>query len=106
MESQIIAVANQLIQQGKKPTVALVRAKLTQRVAMPILLNTLNKIASLTPEQLNELSADTAKPAMKSPFKSNNLAELSAQVIELQNEVSQLKQQLSVISQQLGLPPQ
>lgn len=55
MEHQIIAIANQLIKNGKKPTVAMVRAKLTQRVAMPLLLRTLQKIESMTPAQIAEL---------------------------------------------------
>jgi len=104
MEHQIIAVANQLIQNGKKPTVALVRAKLSCRVAIPVLLQTLQKIESLSPAQLNELAGED-KPTtdIDSQPPSDDVAALTTKVDHLQQEVALLKQQLNAINKQLGL---
>lgn len=38
---EIIAIANQLANQGKKPSVALVKNKLSQQVPLPLLISTL-----------------------------------------------------------------
>jgi len=107
MEHQIIAIVNQLIQNGKKPTVALVRAKLTSHVAMPILLRTLHKVESLTPAQISALVDDSSQSTPKSSQATpNEISVLNAKVDQLQDQVTQLQQQLNDITTQLGLNSQ
>lgn len=101
MEDQIIAVANQLIKKGKKPTVAMVKAKLTQQVALPLLLKTLQKIESMTPEQIAELASEGLPLQSDETTDDNELTTMRQQIIQLNQEVAQLKQQISNIEQSL-----
>jgi len=107
MEHQIIAVANQLIKNGKKPTVAMVRAKLTQHVPMPLLLRTLQKLESMTAAQIAELvtespGANPTKNPANSDAKDDELAALKQQVNALHNEVALLKQELKQQSNEIA----
>jgi ubiquinone biosynthesis protein UbiJ len=107
MERQIIAIANQLIQKGKKPTVATVKAKLTQPVAMPLLLRTLQKFGSMTQEQIAELVCEQPISVPASDNAQNNeLAALKQQVNQLHSDVARLKQQLNDIENLLKRAPE
>lgn len=94
MEKQIIAIANQLKQQGKKTSVALVRSKLTGRVSIPILLKTLQQFETMTQVDIDRIVADSP---IKKPLQQSSL-DLQQQVNQLQQDVAGLKQQVEQLT--------
>jgi len=93
MENEIISIARQLVQQGKTPTVALVKGKLSRRVPMPILIQTLQKFDSLSASQLLEIehhASDKETPAQQ--------PDLEQQVILMRQELNTLQQQVVMLT--------
>ena len=102
MEYQIINIAYQLIKSGKQPTVAMVKAKLSVAVPMPILINTLQKVSAMSPQKISQLleSMQPAAAVAERQVKDNGeLSSLKAQVTQLQNDVDSLKAQLTNLEQ-------
>lgn len=97
---QILIIANQLANQGKKPTVALIKAKLIGPVSLPVIISTLK---SWQHDPLYIMSADIAAPAsaplLPTRLDSDTLAQIS---VALEQALSPLRQQLTDIQQQLN----
>ncbi len=102
MEYQIINIAYQLIKSGKQPTVAMVKAKLSVAVPMPILINTLQKVSAMSPQKISQLLESmqpAAAVAERQVTDGGELSSLKAQVTQLQNDVDSLKAQLTNLEQ-------
>ncbi|NRA71218.1 MAG: DNA-binding protein [Gammaproteobacteria bacterium] len=94
MEKQIIIIANQLKQQGKKPSVATVRSRLTGRVNIPTLLKALQQFDAMSQEDIDRVVADTpSHQPQKQPT-----AGLQQQIDQLQQDVAGLKQQVAQLT--------
>ncbi len=96
MENEILTIAKQLSQQGKKPTVALIRAKLSQRVAMPVIIQALQRFESLNAQELNslnEISQAPSQPIEQAP------ADLAQEIAALRGEITSLKQQVTLLTE-------
>lgn len=102
---EIIITANVLANQGKKPTVALVKARLTQNTPLPLIISTLK-----TWQHQSDYIAP--KSAKNSDIKSKNKAaytDLSAQIEKavsdaitpLIEEITELKGQILRLEQKL-----
>ncbi|MDP2562233.1 hypothetical protein [Psychrobium sp. 1_MG-2023] len=100
MEKHILAIAKQLTQQGKKPSVALVRAKLSRPVPIPVLVKSLQYFESLSAEQIADIddaqhrapSTEKVEPLSDSQKILQQLADLTAEVVSLRKETNELKQ--------------
>ena len=98
MEQQILAIAKQLKKLGKKPTVALVRGKLSNPVPMPLLLRTLKQFEMMTPEQIDALDDGlTANSQQATTTETSQLTELKQQFDAMSKELAQVKKELSNI---------
>jgi len=97
METEILNLAKQLVRQGKKPTVALIRAKLSRRVAMPLIIQTLQRFDSLSavedqePEHAEQMGLAVPE---------NNEQDILTQLSHLRDEISTLKQQVADLTRQ------
>ncbi|WP_440873806.1 hypothetical protein [Thalassotalea sp. PLHSN55] len=100
ISDEILIIANRLANQGKKPSVALVKTKLTQQVPLPTIIQTL-KTWQHDPEFIA-----TANQATTETKASTNLATAKEQEIQqaialaiapLQQEVAQLKEQVALL---------
>jgi len=100
---EILILANRLANQGKKPTVALIKGKLRQPVPLPTLINTLKQWQH-DPDftQLNNVTAETQKIEENSQLSqaiSNEiesavnqaLQPLKAELLALKKQIAQLK---------------
>jgi len=98
INDEITILANQLANEGNKPTVALIKAKLNKKVALPVIISTLkawqhqpNLISKpeKTPSVIekNNVAADTDTFRQKL---SDELAQMKQEIIELKQLVKQL----------------
>ena len=94
MEKQIIIIANQLKQQGKKPSVATVRSKLAGRVNIPTLLKVLQQFDAMSQADIDRVVADTPSHQSQKPPTAN----LQQQIEKLQQDVAGLKQQVAQLT--------
>lgn len=92
MENEILSIAKQLTQQGKTPSVALIKAKLTQRVSMPVIIRTLQQFESMGDEQRAALE-QTEKPNSDTADATGSAQQISA----LTERVNTLEQQLATL---------
>ncbi|WP_428772216.1 hypothetical protein [Vibrio sp.] len=84
---ELHAVMEQLEQQGKQPTVALVKARLTTPIPMPALVTAIKSWKSAHRVPKVEVAAQPAEP--------ETIAQLQQQVNELTERVNQLEIKLS-----------
>ena len=117
---EILTCANQLADAGKKPTVALVKAKLTQKVPLATLITTLKNwqhqpdfiTANNTDTPVNEkiVTKDSAvliKPLLNALLANNDAIEkmiqqsLAAELITIKHEISEIKSQVNSLTEQL-----
>jgi len=99
MEKEILSVAKQLSEQGKKPTVALVKAKLSQRVPMPLLLQTLQRFQTLSVDDLNRIEQQPTAERNSPDTLAQQVATLTNELNQVKNQLSELKQQISTLMQ-------
>jgi len=97
---QIHIIANRLANQGKKPTVALIKAKLTNPVPLPVVISTLK---TWQHDPLYIGTGETGEPA-SAPLSSavsdpDTLALIS---VALEQALGPIRQQLADIQQQLN----
>jgi|GEM_PF-1914130 len=95
MENEILAIAKQLVAQGKTPTIALVKGKLSRRVAMPILIQALQRFDSLSTQERQKITTQEAPTRISD---SSEQTALANQVVALRQDVELLKQQISVLT--------
>lgn len=98
MEKDIILIAKQLIKQGKNPTVATIKGKLSTPIAMPIIIKVLQKISGLSIEQLDDL-VPNEKPRLTQP---KHHKALQHQINEMNLELTQIKSELSSLKTQFN----
>ncbi|GAA5130707.1 hypothetical protein [Thalassotalea piscium] len=97
---EILIIANQLANAGKKPTLALVKTKLSQPAPLALLINTL-KNWQHQPENIN-LNRDTEIKASSTLVATNNITQLIADAIDpLQQEIVQLKQRITKLESKI-----
>ena len=99
---QITQIANQLANEGKKPTVALVKAKLTTPTPMPTIISTLKNWQhdpkAVTQEAHTEETVTTTE-------NTSEIAQLLAELITpLKQEISALKEEVRLLREQLKQP--
>lgn len=114
---EILICANKIANAGKKPTVALVKAKLTQRVPLATLITTLKSwqhqpdfIVSINneEEQVNQDSATKSTSALvDSLFENDTMKKLIQQSLtleftEIKNELSEMKLLITKLTEQLS----
>lgn len=118
---EILACANQLANAGKKPTVALVKAKLTLQVPLATLITTLknwqhqpdfvNVSSHDIPPDENLATIDNSvliESLVSALLANNDVIEqmiqqsLSAELIMIKNELSEIKSQVNHLSKQLA----
>jgi hypothetical protein len=101
---EIIAIANALAEQGKKPSVALIKPRLSSPVALPIIINTL-KSWQYQPN-VNVKHQQPIPPKGVDEVQAITLAELNQAIaraiMPLTHEIHELKQQIVQLSQQLN----
>jgi len=95
MENEILTIAKQLVAQGKTPTIALVKGKLSRRVAMPILIQALQRFDSLSIQEQQAITTQGAPAAMSNSSEQESLAD---QVVSLRQDVNELKKQIAVLN--------
>jgi len=108
---EILIAANKLANAGKKPSVALIRAKLSQSAPLPLLISTLKgwqhqpDFISTTTEQDNTNSKSLDE--MKNDLRENDAVKaliqetLSEELKQMKTELSDIKQLITELSKQL-----
>jgi len=100
METDIILAAKQLIEEGKEPTVALVKARLSRPLTMPVIIMVLQKIAGLSLEKITKLlPADVIAAEEKLKEQTLTEATLHQEVTRLSNELIEVRKQLTTLTQ-------
>ena len=90
MHHEIYRIAHQLHAEGKKPSVALIRAKLTTPTSLPVIVQALQQWKT-SPELANDISV----------IEPEHSHELTTTEQQLQQRVSQLEQQVAQLQQQM-----
>jgi len=108
---EILIAANKLANAGKKPSVALIKAKLSQSAPLPLLISTLKgwqhqpDFISTTTEQDNTNSKSLDE--MKNDLRENDAVKaliqetLSEELKQMKTELSDIKQLITELSKQL-----
>ena len=98
INDEILILANQIANKGHKPTVALIKNKLTKKLPLPVIISTLKAwqhepdFISLTQAQDHDSQLNQA-PATHNTFEHNvqqELAKMSKEIDELKQLVQQL----------------
>ncbi|MBL4940201.1 MAG: hypothetical protein JKY81_00900 [Colwellia sp.] len=98
INDEILILANQIANQGNKPTVALIKTKLSKKVALPIIISTLKtwqhqpSFISL-PEEKDELLEANHSSSHTASFEQDlheELALMKKEILELKQLVKQL----------------
>lgn len=95
-----ILVVKQLIEQGKKPTVATVKGRLSRHIGIPVIIKVLQKTSGMSLEQLTALMPQSTSAVTRSPSTSNDTLSLQQDVKRLSNELQQVKTQLNLLTVQ------
>ena len=103
INDEIVILANQLANQGKKPTVALIKAKLTNSAPLPTIISTLKswqhdpKLIALPKEK----NAGSVKHENNSSETEKLHELLNEELAQMKEEISELKQLIhQLIAQQ------
>ena len=89
---EIIAIANQIANDGKKPTVALLKQKLTSKVPLPTLIATL-KTWQHEPERISVAKPEhPAETIAQEQTQAVSPAELEQALVPLKEEIARLNQ--------------
>jgi len=100
---EILIIANQLANVGKKPSIALIKAKLSVQVPLPIIINTL-KTWTHDPHFISQIKKDTDAQIIKPEIEVNaQLLGLIEQAVkkeltQITNELEELKKQVKLLS--------
>lgn len=96
INDEILAIANQIANQGRKPTVALVKSKLKQAVPLPTIISVLktwehdpNYIPSKLTQAEQRETEETTNPEL-SIIVENAIAPLRAEIAELKGLIQSL----------------
>jgi len=101
METDIILAAKQLIEEGKEPTVALVKARLSRPLTMPIIIMVLQKISGFSLEELTKLlPADVVADQEALEQKADNEIILQAEIVKLSNKLDEMQKQLTALTKE------
>ncbi|WP_133406496.1 hypothetical protein [Parashewanella tropica] len=92
--NQVLQFAKRLHTSGKKPTTALLKAKLGKTIPMPLILKGLQQFNSLSEQEIRELVNDESTVVKAKTELSLSLEE---QVKVLQQQVGQLQSQQSLL---------
>ena len=104
---EILILANRLANQGKKPTVALIKGKLRQSAPLPVLINTLKQwqhepdfinLDNVTAETQTIKESNQLSQAISNEIESavkQALQPLKIEIFALKKQVEQLKEQLN-----------
>jgi hypothetical protein len=117
IHDEILICANQLANAGKKPTVALVKGKMSQRAPLAVLINTLkgwqHQPDFITPikveeEQVNQKPAiSETSELLESLLKNGSVKKIIQQSLEqelseMKKELSDMKLLINNLTEQLG----
>ena len=104
ISDEITIIANQLANQGKTPTVALIKSKLTQPSSLPNIISVLkNWQHEPTFISMNTESQDTSELTTNTVLENEQLSQLIAQAIKpLQEELKELKSLVRELKQQIN----
>lgn len=99
INDEIVVLANQIANQGKKPTVALIKSKLTNKVPLPTIISTLktwqHDPSLIVPPKDNDpktikQGGNSLEAEKFSEFLNGELAQMKAEIIELKHLIQQL----------------
>lgn len=91
----IIQIAQQLHEQGKQPTVALIKARMSTPSPIPEVINGLQRWRQLNanPEAIVEIPHEETDVEQAEP----TLAEMAKEVVALRGEVGQLREEIVML---------
>jgi len=99
IKDEIITIANQLANQGKKPSVALIKNKLSQAAPLPVIISTLKNWVH-EPEKIKVLKQAAETPTAKST-EEDLKALIAAELQPIKDELADVKNLLAqLINQQ------
>lgn len=104
MEQQIITIANQLAAEGKQPTVALIKARLTSPVPMALLLSVLGRWKA-SPEKFRQqppVNTEKQSPATALGQTTDDISELKQQLRQMQTQLDDMHQLLKTLVDKKG----
>lgn len=106
ISEEIIAIANMLADQGKKPSVALIKTRLSQTVPLPTIITVLKSWQHQPNKQASEQQKSSTTTAKENEQQLTNNNTLTKQELEqiiaqallpLKAELAELKQQIQAI---------
>ena len=101
INDEILALANQIANDGKKPTVALIKAKLTKRVPLPAIISTLRNWQHqpdfiTLPKNDEQVELASNEPTSSVDSLKLELKQLKLEIAELKQVVNKLVKQQKV----------
>jgi hypothetical protein len=101
INDEILILANQLANAGKKPTVAMIKGKLSKQVTLPVIISTLKvwkhdpNFISLT-EKESETKEESNPVTDTDKFKDS----LHDELVQMKQEIKELKQMIKQLIEQ------
>ncbi|GIU34370.1 hypothetical protein L2719_01995 [Shewanella schlegeliana] len=106
---QVLSAAKKISDEGRTPTLALVKSKLGSSIPMPILIQGLQQFKSMSSDEIKALSADCPVKAADDvaeqsavASQADTIAKLEQELVDLKAEFNLLKQQLNNLEKQCG----
>ncbi len=95
--NEILILANQFANIGKKPSVALIKSKLNAQVPLPIIINVL-KNWTHDPHFISQTKIDTEVKITKPDTETKLLKSIEKDMSKMRSELDELKKQVKMLS--------
>lgn len=97
INDEILTIANQLANQGSKPSVALVKTKLSRAVPLPTIISVL-KTWQHDPNFIGQKHNDKTEQIITKHEQESDITQMITHAIEpLKNEIAELKQMIQIL---------
>ncbi|ABV88217.1 hypothetical protein [Shewanella pealeana] len=98
---QVLSAAKKISDEGRTPSLALVKTKLGTSIPMPILIQGLQQFKSMSADDIKQLSADCSVQAVEDAPKQSLMAQQAYAITRLEQELSELRTEFGLLKQQL-----
>lgn len=99
---QVLSAAKKISDEGRTPTLALVKSKLGSNIPMPILIQGLQQFKSMSTDDIKQLSPDSSVQTTDAAPEQSTAVQQANAITRLEQELAKLKAEFVLLKQQLS----
>ncbi|GIU13566.1 DNA-binding protein [Shewanella sp. MBTL60-007] len=99
---QVLSAAKKISDEGRTPTLALVKSKLGSNIPMPILIQGLQQFKAMSADDIKTLSADCSVQPAEDAAELSIAANQADKITRLEQELTELKAEFNLLKKQLN----